>query len=415
MRYFIVATGEDFAIPVFLFEVYVEKVSIIRADTYDLPALRIALFRLLEPLGGIAAFINPGDRVLLKPNMLAAKEPHKAVTTHPGLVQVVAELVRESGGIVLIGDSPGIGSFSRVADKSGILSAARESGAALVEFSGSIEVKGSGTFRSINIARSYYGADKIINLPKLKTHEMMTMTCAVKNLFGAVIGTEKAGWHLKAGRSRELFAQLLLEIYLLKKPALNIVDAILAMEGNGPGSGDPVKRGLLIAGVNAVAVDVIAGELAGIPADLLPIEREAVKMKLAGALREDIELCGAAIETIPEIRFKLPSGLDVQFGLPSFMTKALKNHLTAFPEADKETCVLCGICRDACPPVAITIQNSALSVDNARCIRCWCCRELCPHNAMQIKRGLLLKVLMLLTGTKKDQDSSSSAPSGISR
>ena len=377
-----------------------EKVSIIRAENYDLPALRLAVLRLLEPLGGIAAFINPGDRVLLKPNMLAAKEPDKAVTTHPSLVQVVAELVRDSGGTVLIGDSPGIGSFLRVADKSGIASAARASGSTLVEFSEAIELQGRGTFRSISIARAYYEADKIINLPKLKTHEMMTMTCAVKNLFGAVIGTEKAGWHLKAGCSRELFAQLLLEIYLLKKPALNIVDAIFAMEGNGPGSGDPVKLGLLIAGVNPVAVDVIAGELTGIPADLLPIEREAAKMKMVGALREDIELCGEAMATVPEMRFKLPSGLDVQFGIPSFLAKALKRHLTSYPAADKETCVLCGICRDACPPVAITIQNSALSVDNARCIRCWCCRELCPHNAMATKRGLLLRVLTRLSGAK---------------
>ena len=378
-----------------------EKVSITSVDNYERPTLRLAVLTLLEPLGGMQAFINPGDRVLLKPNMLAAKAPDKAVTTHPCVVQVVAELVRETGGIVLIGDSPGIGSFSRVADKCGMNEAARESGADLVEFIDAIDLQGIGTFRSISLARAYYEADKIINLPKLKTHEMMTMTCAVKNLFGAVIGTEKAGWHLKAGSSRELFAQLLLEIYLLKKPALNIVDAIIAMEGNGPGSGDPIKRGLLIAGVNPVAVDVIAGVLAGIPADLLPIEREAAKMGLVGALREDVVLCGTAFETIPKISFKLPSGLDVQFGLPPFLAKALKNHLLAYPEADKETCVLCGICRDACPPVAITIQNSALSVDNARCIRCWCCRELCPHNAMRAKRGLLLKVLTLLAGAKK--------------
>ena len=386
---------------VFLLEVFMEKVSILSVDNYELPALRLALPRLLEPLGGLSAFINRGDRVLIKPNMLSAKEPDKAVTTHPALVRAVAELIMESGGIALIGDSPGVGSFSRVADKSGISVAARESGAALVEFSEPIDLQGTGTFRSISVARAYYEADKIINLPKLKTHEMMTMTCAVKNLFGAVIGAGKAAWHLKAGSSRELFARLLLEIYLLKKPTLNIVDAIIAMEGNGPGSGDPVKRDLLIAGVNPVAVDVIAGELAGIPTHLLPIGMEAVKMKLTGALRRDIELCGADIKTIPEIRFKLPTGLNAQFGIPPFLAKTLKNQLTAYPEADREACVLCGICRDACPPVAITIKNSALSVDNARCIRCWCCRELCPHDAMRIRRGLLLRLLDLISGAKK--------------
>ena len=377
-----------------------ETVSIATSSGYELTGLRQAVVKLLEPIGGMSAFISSGDRVLLKPNMLAAKEPGMAVTTHPSLVRVVAELVREAGGTALVGDSPGIGGFLRVAEKCGIYEASRESGAALVEFNEGVELQGVGTFRSIRLARAYFEADKIINLPKLKTHEMMTMTCAVKNLFGAVIGAEKAGWHLKAGSSRELFARLLLEIYLLKKPALNIVDAVNAMEGNGPGNGDPIKLGLLIAGANPVAVDVIAGRLAGIPSNLLHIEREAVSMGLPGALFDDIVLCGTPIETIPETRFRLPTGLDVQFGLPAFLANALKSHLTSYPAADRKKCVLCGVCRDACPPVAITMQNSALSVDNARCIRCWCCRELCPHGAMLIKRGVLLKTLALLSGTK---------------
>ena len=175
-----------------------ETVSIIKSGGYELQDLRRDVIKLLEPLGGISAFVGHGERVLLKPNMLAAKEPNLAVTTHPNLVRVVAELVKEAGGIALIGDSPGIGGFMRVADKCGISEAARKSGAALVEFNEAVELQGLGTFRSIWLARDYYEADKVINLPKLKTHEMMTMTCAVKNLFGAVIGTEKAGWLLRA-------------------------------------------------------------------------------------------------------------------------------------------------------------------------------------------------------------------------
>lgn len=377
-----------------------ETVSITTAEGYELTNLRQDIIRLLEPLGGISAFINKGERVLLKPNMLSAKEPDQAVTTHPSVVRVVAEIVREAGGIVLIGDSPGIGGFLRVADKCGIRGAARESGATLLEFNEAVALHGVGTFRSIQLARAYYEADKIINLPKLKTHEMMTMTCAVKNLFGAVVGAEKAGWHLKAGSSRQLFARLLLEIYQLKKPALNIVDAITAMEGNGPGSGTPIKLGLLIAGVNSVAVDVIAGKLAGIPAKLLYIEREASRMGLKGACFDEIELRGTPIESIPAIKFKLPKGLDVHFGLPPFLIKALKSHLTSYPVADLKACVLCGICKNACPPEAISIKNSALSVDNARCIRCWCCRELCPNDAMQISSSLLLRTLNRLSGKK---------------
>jgi len=369
-----------------------ETISIVPCKDYDLIQVRKAIISLLEPLGGAGAFVRPGDRVLLKPNLLSAKAPEAAVTTHPAVVKAVAELLRDAGCRVMIGDSPGIGTFRKVAEKCGIAQAARESGAELVEFTETVEIKGTGTFRRIAIARAYWEADKVINLPKLKTHEMMTMTCAIKNLFGAVVGTEKPAWHLKAGTSREQFARLLLEIYLLKKPILNIVDGIVAMEGNGPGSGDPVGLGALIAGVNPVAVDLVAGRIAGIPAELLYVEREAARMGLAGTRMEDLKLSGVSPDYFGGTPFRLPAGLDVQFGLPAFIKKGIRRHLTSFPVADARRCVLCGICRDACPPAAITIKNSSLAVNHGSCIRCWCCRELCPHDAMKVRRGVLLRI-----------------------
>jgi uncharacterized protein (DUF362 family)/Pyruvate/2-oxoacid:ferredoxin oxidoreductase delta subunit len=375
-----------------------DRIVLARCDNYEILRVRSAIIQLLEPLGGMRVFVKPGERILLKPNMLSVKSPEQAVTTHPTIVRVVAELVREAGGIALIGDSPGIGSFQRVADKSGIARAAAESDAELIEFNGTVDLPGSGTFRRFTLARAYWEADKIINLPKLKTHEMMTMTCAVKNLFGAVVGAEKAGWHLKAGASREQFARLLLEIYLLKKPVLNIVDAIVAMEGNGPGSGDPLQVGALMAGVNPVAVDLVAGRLAGISSDLLHVEREARRMGLAGTSWDEMEIVGESLDRFPSKAFKLPGGLDVQFGMPKFLNTLLKRQLTSFPAADRQRCVLCGICRDACPPVAIEIKNSALTVDQGRCIRCWCCRELCPHDALLVQRSLVLKIVSALSG-----------------
>jgi uncharacterized protein (DUF362 family)/Pyruvate/2-oxoacid:ferredoxin oxidoreductase delta subunit len=376
------------------------QVVIQQCDTYEYAQVRAAILLLLEPLGGIGAFVRPAETVLLKPNLLSAKSPEQAVTTHPSVVRVVAELVREAGGRVLIGDSPGIGGFQRVAEKSGIARAAAESGAELVEFNATVDLPGSGTFRHITLAHAYWEADRIINLPKLKTHEMMTMTCAVKNLFGAVVGAEKAGWHLKAGRSQEHFARLLLEICYLKKPVLNVVDAIVAMEGNGPGSGDPLQVGALIAGADPVAVDLVAGHLAGIPSDLLHVEQEARRMGLPGSSWEQIQLCGARLDSFPGKPFRLPVGLDVQFGLPGYLKNSLKNFLTARPVADRQRCVLCGVCRDACPPEAIEIKNSALTVDQERCIRCWCCRELCPHDAMLVHRSLMQKIVSRLAGRR---------------
>jgi len=369
-----------------------ELVALARCASYELQQVRQQLKQLLAPLGGMTAFVSPGQRVLLKPNLLSAKPPEAAVTTHPVLVRAVAELVKQAGGVVLIGDSPGIGSLERVAEKSGIAAVARALDAPLVAFQETQRVCGSGVFRQFELSREYLAADVVINLPKLKTHEMMTLTCGVKNLYGTVVGAAKAGLHLTAGRSKELFAGLLLEIAQARTVALTIVDGICAMEGDGPSSGVSRQLGWLLAGANPVAVDVVAGKLAGIPCELLPVEQEARRRKLPGARWEEIELLGEPFEAV-EPPFRLPGGLDVQFGLPGVVKDLLRNQLTPLPAADRRLCVLCGVCSDACPPRAITITKNALKIDSGRCIRCWCCRELCPHQALVVRRGLLLRLL----------------------
>lgn len=370
-----------------------DLISLQGCDEYDENLLRERLVALLQPLGGMERFVRPGQRVLLKPNLLAGKPPEAAVTTHPTLVKLVTELVREAGAEVVVGDSPGLGSFERVAEKSGIRKAVELAGGQLIPFGETRSVGAFGTFRQLELATAYLDADVIINLPKLKTHEMMTLTCAVKNLYGTVVGAAKAGLHLTAGHSKELFAGLLLEIAFARPVALTIVDGILAMEGNGPNSGRPRQLGLLLAGENPVAVDTVAAYLAGIPADLLPVEREARRRGLPGTELDRIELTADLADMVAVPPFILPEGLDVQFGLPGFLKKLLRNQLTPLPGAEKGSCTLCGVCRDACPPAAITLTKNALKVDSGRCIRCWCCRELCPRHAMAIRKGVLLQLL----------------------
>ena len=370
-----------------------EKVVFVQCEGYAPDQMAEALGRLLAPLGGIAHYVRPGQKVLLKPNMLAARLPEEAVTTHPSLVACVVRAVVAAGGEALVGDSPGAGSMARVGKKSGIREAVEAAGGRMTEFDETSVVEGSGTFRRLELARTYCEADVVINLPKLKTHEMMTLTCGVKNLFGTVVGAAKAGLHLTAGRSRELFAGLLLEIAQARPVALTIVDGITAMEGNGPNSGTPRSLGLLLAGENPVAVDTVVGRIAGIPPELLPVEQEARRRGLPGAEFDQIQLCGDLPFTPAVPPFSLPEGLDPQFGLPGFLKVLLRNQLTPLPEAIKESCLLCGICRDACPPQAISIQKNTLTVNSGRCIRCWCCRELCPHHALKVKKSLLLRMI----------------------
>ena len=368
-----------------------KRVVVTDVAGYGLTEVTAGIARILDRFGGLGALVSRGDKVLLKPNMLSAKRPEAAVTTHPAIVEVLAGMLRDFGCSVLVGDSPGLGSIGKVADASGIREAALRSGASLCDFAETVEVRGE-TFRRLEIAKAYLEADAVINLPKLKTHEMMTLTCAVKNLFGTVVGTAKAGWHLKAGTSREQFAQLLIDIARIRPVAFNLVDAVIAMEGNGPGSGDPIHLGKLIGG-DMFAVDVVAARLAGLPAGLLWVEKEATRRGISGSMQEEIELVGADFSNLCLKTFRLPSGMDTRFGLPGFLADLLKHQLSARPVADKVKCILCGVCRDVCPPAVITINENALAIDHGRCIRCWCCRELCPHGAMEIEEGRLLKIL----------------------
>ena len=369
------------------------QVAVERVGEYDRAQVREGMIRLLAPLGGMERFVKPGERVLLKPNLLSAKPPEAAVTTHPEVLRAVIELVHEAGGEVVVGDSPGFGSGRRVAERSGMMKVIEEMGAEFVPFTETAPVAGEGKFRYFELARPYLEADRVINLPKLKTHEMMTMTCCVKNLFGAVVGTEKAAWHLQAGADKELFAEMLLDVYRLREPDLNIVDAIVAMEGNGPGSGDPRQAGLLLAGANAVAVDVIAAELAGIPRKLLYLENAARRLKLPGAQREEIACVGVQPREISLTPFVLPHLSDVQFGLPRFLKNRLRAQFTSRPEVDSSRCELCGVCVRACPPEAIRVEGGELRFDYQRCIRCFCCRELCPHAALTLRDGWLLNLM----------------------
>lgn len=378
------------------------KVAVEKVESYDSGLVKSGLTDLLAHLGGIEAFVRPGERVLIKPNMLSAKLPEAAVTTHPALLRAVIELVQSAGATALVGDSPGFGTMRSVAKRSGMLAVIEATGAEPVEFLETRYVASGGVFRRFEVAAAYLDADRVINLPKLKTHEMMTLTCGVKNLFGILVGAAKPAWHLQAGADRELFARVLLEIYQLRPPELTIVDAIMAMEGDGPGSGDPRHVGLLLAGVNPVAVDVIAAEIAGIPKQLLFVELQARKLGLPGSNRSEIEVVGTDLGTLHISPFRLPPLSDVEFGLPRFLKDRLRNHLTTRPVQIKEKCILCGVCAKACPPGVITIEGVRLKFDYHRCIRCFCCRELCPQAALAVHKGILLRIF----GGKENTSSS---------
>lgn len=366
---------------------------------YRRDAVEGGLAALLAPLGGMGAFVKPGQKVLVKPNMLSGKSPEKAVTTHPEIVRAVIRLAQQSGGQVSVGDSPGVGSPRQVAERCGILAITEETGATFAPFQESTRVRASGgTFHELELAREILEADVVLNLPKLKTHQMMGLTGGVKNLFGAVVGMRKPRLHLQAGTDKTFFALMLLELAEQIRPALTIVDAVTGMEGDGPGSGDPVHIGALLAGDNPVAVDTVATELVGLPQEAVWTQRVARRSGRFGSRMEEIDLAGTTLEGLRLRNFRPAKTTDVNFGLPAFLKNPLKQSLTARPAPDLALCKRCGICVENCPPRAMTLSETSLHIDYSRCIRCFCCQELCPHGALLTRQGLLLRLSRFLSG-----------------
>jgi ferredoxin len=227
---------------------------------------------------------------------------------------------------------------------------------------------------------------------------MMGLTCGVKNLFGAVVGMRKPRLHLQAGTDKAFFALMLLELAEHIAPALTIVDAVTGMEGNGPGSGDPVHIGALLAGPDPLAVDTVAAELLGLGPEVCWTQKVGGKTGRNGARLEEIELVGEGLPGLRPPSFRPAKATDVNFGLPPFLKDRLKSSLTALPEIDQTQCEACGLCARHCPPEAMSIRDGKLSIDHKRCIGCFCCQELCPRGALVTRQGLLLRLSRFLRG-----------------
>ena len=348
------------------------EVSILKA-TYSAPGIE----PLLEPLGGMERFIEKGDRVLLKVNLLSAREPEKAVTTHPEFVRAVAMAVRKAGGRPYIGDSPG-GTFSqrtlgKAYKQSGLEELAGEEDIPLNYDTGIRKLdipKGKRLIRS-PVCNYVLDADKVIALPKLKTHSFQYLTLACKIMYGAIPGLTKAKYHAQFPR-RASFADMLLDILMVVKPQLVIMDGILGMQGQGPGSGDPVKLGWVLASTDPVAMDITVCRIIGIEPVGIPVLKRA-KIRHLWPERIDYPLLNP--EDINITGFKLPNTAD-------HLLTGKKPPRKSPIVTDK--CNGCGDCEEICPKGAVTVDDEVANLDYSKCIRCFCCHEVCPENAIKL-------------------------------
>lgn len=369
-------------------------VAIVACPRYREPDVSAAVRQAFELLGDLSRFVRPGDKVLLKPNLLSARSPDEGVTTHPSVVKAAIEEVKKCGGVPLVGDSPGglaaRNVFEKVASKSGIKQICQESGARLVNLGEEIvefDNPEGKLFKRFNLSDVFVQSDVVINLPKLKTHSFMTLTAAVKNLFGCIPGLQKAEFHLKVP-DRDDFADMLVDLYLAIKPQLNLIDGIVTMEGPGPSAGELRSLGLILAGNDALALDLIAAQILGFTLSEVPTHRAALKRSLFEEDLRHIEVKGLSVAEVKVRHFKKPEGA-IQDRVPSFLTRKAKNLVTPKPVVDQAACSGCRECAEACPIKVIEFENGRPEFDYDTCIRCYCCQELCPRSAIKLKTNWL--------------------------
>jgi uncharacterized protein (DUF362 family)/Pyruvate/2-oxoacid:ferredoxin oxidoreductase delta subunit len=382
-------------------------VSVERCESYARTEVEAALERTLAPLGGMRAFVREGDRVFLKLNLLLKAEPERAVTTHPELVRAVARAAKAAGAAqVVIGDSPGgrttPASARALFEASGMAAVAAEEGARLALLDDDVvrrTADGALLYQSFNLGREAVEADVLIDMPKLKTHGFMMFTGAVKNLFGCIPGLEKAQFHLKVP-DRADFADMLLDLLLACRPALSVMDAVEAMEGDGPSRGALKPVGALLASSDAVALDVVASAIAGFDPMEVYTNAAAHRRGLGPASADEVPLAGVPWRDVAPATFEHPAR-DISRNMPPSLGRWMRRHASSRPFLEvREACTTCRTCEKNCPVTAIRMAERRPAFDYDRCIRCYCCQELCPEQAIGLSTPWFVRSFVVRGGSK---------------
>ncbi|MBI4982682.1 MAG: DUF362 domain-containing protein [Candidatus Omnitrophica bacterium] len=370
------------------------SVSIIKCASYEQRLVETSVRRAVDSLGGIAVFIRPGSRVLVKPNLLMAKEPEFGIDTHPEVIRAVIRILKEIKCNILVGDGPSvwgkqIENVDEVYRRSGAKRICDEENVEMVKFD---KRKWHGQFPLTSYLNE---CDHLINIPKFKTHELTLLTGAIKNLFGLVCGTYKTELHKNHFEIND-FSRVLVDIYEKSKPALTVVDGIVAMEGDGPATSGKLRNlNLLLAGSDCVAIDTLMSKIIGVePMDVITI-KEAVSRKLGNANMEEIEVLGERFEDCLGRPFLLPSTSFARKKIPLPIVNIIRRLVKYYPFVYEKNCIRCQACMDACPKNVISMRPYGMHFDYKKCIACFCCQEACPASAIKVKKSLVAKLIGL--------------------
>ncbi len=369
------------------------KVAVLKCAGYDTSLVEQKIRQTIDLLGGMEQFIRRGSKVLLKPNLLMAKPPEAGITTHPEVVRAVIRLLKELDCQICVGDSPSVwGKYIENVDEvysvSGIRQVCIEEGVDLVSF------EKRRMRQDFPLASVLDECDHLISIPKFKTHELMLLTGAVKNLFGLVSGTFKTELHKRYFEPEE-FAKTLVDIYQQTRPSLTIVDGILAMEGDGPATSGKLRTlGLLLAGSDAIAIDSVMADIMGLKPEDCFTTREAYRRGLGQADLSIIEIAGENYQDLKIKPFLLPASSKKR-KLPKPLLNAISRFIRYYPFVLRSKCVKCSACVNICPHKCVSLKKQGIVFNYAKCIACFCCQEVCPAAAIKVKKSLLAKMIGL--------------------
>ncbi|MGM0600383.1 MAG: DUF362 domain-containing protein [Candidatus Rifleibacteriota bacterium] len=385
------------------------KVAGSKCTSYDYLTVKKEVTSLLELLGGAKAFIKPGQKVLLKPNMLSCKTPDKVATTHPAVVKALAEIFKANGAEVIIGDSPPVifGRSEKFWETTGFAQAAHEAGAKLISFENEekqkVDLFTNNEKISIHLVKICFEVDLVVNIAKLKTHNLTRITGAVKNLYGLVPGLQKAQWH-KIYPKSTTFSNFMTDLAGKIPCQLNFLDAIEGMDGQGPSGGRKIYPGFLLASTNPVAIDRVFCAVTGVDENKVPMLQRAKEINWGPKNSKQIEMLNASLESLRFSDFNVPN-TPLQDYIPDNFLNFLKRLLWAGPALkDEKSCISCGRCAKICPVQAISIKENGAVFDRKICVSCFCCMEVCPVDAIvSIKSPLLEMGWRLRNLIKKDK------------
>lgn len=375
------------------------KVALVRCETYDCDAVLQAVRQGVDLIGGVSSLVKAGERIVMKPNVLYGTSPDKGVSTHPSVMRAVAMLLQESGARVSYGDSPSFAGAEGHMKRCGLKQVAEEMGIEMADFDQgrAVSHKDGLLIKSMVIANGVLDSDGLVNLPKLKTHQLVRFTGAVKNQLGCVPGLLKSQYHVKLPDPYD-FAAMLVDLNTVAKPRFCVMDGIVAMEGNGPRSGRLRRLGVLLFSTDPVALDATACRIINLDPEVVPTSKLGEKAGLGTYHSESMELVGEGITSF------LCRDFDVVRTPPEHHTRRrldafVKNRLCERPTIDAQKCTSCGSCVKMCPvdPKAVDWRKGDKKkpphYNYDRCIRCYCCQEACPEGAVSGRTTALGRLL----------------------